>query len=204
MIARATCEYLPLADNSVDLIFTDPPYARKSIHLYGWLAREAARVLKPGGFVLTMCGGMDLYENMKLMGAYLDWFWNYDIFLADVSTVIWHKRTIARNKPLIAFSKGAGMPRCNVLSGLYGGGNDKKYHHWGQDVESARYFIDCFSHVGDLVLDPFVGGGTTKVACKLIGRRCIAFDIDNSALKVTRSRMDSVPVSTPLFCLAGI
>ena len=194
MLAQASIEHLPVADNSIDLIFTDPPYDRASIYLYDWLAIEAARVLKDGGFCLTMCGGLDLFRNMKLVGQYLEWFWNYEIFMANVSTVIWPKRTVARNKPIIAFSKGDGMPRCNVLSGLNGGGNDKRFHHWGQDVESARYYIDCFSKEGDLVLDPFVGGGTTLVACELIGRRGIGFDIDPTALATTRQRLENAEI----------
>ena len=114
--------------------------------------------------------------------------------MANVSTVIWPKRTVARNKPIIAFSKGDGMPRCNVLSGLNGGGNDKRFHHQGQDVESARYYIDCFSKEDDLVLDPFVGGGTTLVACELIGRRGIGFDIDPTALATTRLRIENAEI----------
>ena len=194
MLAQASIEHLPIADNSVNLIFTDPPYDGASIHLYSWLAREAARVLKDGGFCLAMCGGLDLFGNMSLMDEYLTWFWNYEVFMANASTVIWPKRTVARNKPIIAFSNGNGMPRCNVLSGLNGGGNDKRFHHWGQDVESARYYIDCFSKEGDLVLDPFVGGGTTLVACELIGRRGIGFDIDPTALATTRLRLENAEI----------
>ena len=194
MLAQASIEHLPVADNSIDLIFTDPPYDRDSIHLYNWLAMEAARVLKDGGFLLAMCGGMDLFEDMRLMAQYLNWFWNYEVFMANVSTVIWPKRTVARNKPIVALSNGDGMPRCNVLSGLNGGGNDKRFHHWGQDVESARYYIDCFSKEGDLVLDPFVGGGTTLVACELIGRQGIGFDIDPTALATTRLRLENAEI----------
>ena len=200
-LAQADIQALPLADNSVDLVFCDPPYHRKYLHLYGWLAEEAARVLKPGGFLLAMCGGMELNEDMRLLGEHLTWFWNYEVFMTNVSTVIWPKRTIARNKPILAYSKGAGMPRCNVLSGLFGGGNDKRYHHWGQDVESARYFIDCFSRSGDIVLDPLVGGGTTAIASRLIGRRFVGMDIDFGAVLTTQSRLleAEIPTQTTLF-----
>src|SRR5205814_2191015 len=40
-----------IPDNSIDLIFTDPPYDRDSLSLYEWLAEFAARALKPGGFL---------------------------------------------------------------------------------------------------------------------------------------------------------
>src|SRR3990167_1734108 len=59
-IAQADIKALPVADNSIDMIFTDPPYITDCIPLYDWLAREAMRILKPGGFVLVMCGGLNL------------------------------------------------------------------------------------------------------------------------------------------------
>ena len=58
MIINSAIEHLPIADNSIDLIFTDPPYPREYLPCYDWLAKESMRVLKPGGFVLAMCGGM--------------------------------------------------------------------------------------------------------------------------------------------------
>ena len=41
---------------SVDLIYTDPPYPKEFHYLYEWLAREAVRVLKPDGFLITYVG----------------------------------------------------------------------------------------------------------------------------------------------------
>src|SRR5437762_10705349 len=48
------CDFrtLELPDASVDLIFTDPPYDRDSVPLYGDMANIAARVLRPGGSLL--------------------------------------------------------------------------------------------------------------------------------------------------------
>jgi ParB family transcriptional regulator, chromosome partitioning protein len=44
-----------VADNSVDLIFTDPPYNLESLPLYNELGKVAARVLKDGGSLVTYC-----------------------------------------------------------------------------------------------------------------------------------------------------
>jgi site-specific DNA-methyltransferase (adenine-specific) len=68
-------------------------------------------------------------------------------------------------------------------------GPDKRFHHWGQDLGSARYFIDCFTNEGDIVLDPFCGGGTTPVVCQAIGRKYIAFDCDPLAIETTCARL---------------
>ncbi len=43
-IAQATCQHIPLPDNSIDMIWTDPPYPMEFLPCYGWLANEAARV----------------------------------------------------------------------------------------------------------------------------------------------------------------
>jgi predicted methyltransferase len=63
-----------LAANSVDMIFTDPPYIADCIGLYGDLAKEAQRVLKPGGYCFAYLGAEFLPQVMQLMSPYLDWF----------------------------------------------------------------------------------------------------------------------------------
>jgi tRNA G10 N-methylase Trm11 len=68
-----------LRDNSVNMIFTDPPYISECIGLYEDLAREAKRVLKPGGYCFAYCGAQFLPQIMQYMGTYLDWFWLFEI-----------------------------------------------------------------------------------------------------------------------------
>jgi len=50
-----------------------------------------------------------------------------------------------------------------------------------------RNLILHYTKPGDLVLDPFVGGGTTAIEAKLLGRPCIALDINEGALQQTRA-----------------
>ena len=52
--------------------------------------------------------------------------------------------------------------------------------------------IALTSNEGDLVLDPFVGAGTTAVACAELGRRCIGFDISEKYIEVAAHRLDEV------------
>lgn len=200
-LAQADIRALPVADNSIDLIFTDPPYLEKFVPCYEWLSAEAARILKPGGFCLAMAGGYYLNKVMNNLEKHLSFFWKFELFMSDVSTVIWPRKVIARSKPILAYVKDKGLPRCNVLGAMVGGGNDKRFHRWGQDVESARYYIDCFSAEGDIVLDPFVGGGTTLIAAELIGRRVIGFDVDMTAIRTSQARLieTEIPRALPLF-----
>ena len=52
----------------------------------------------------------------------------------------------------------------------------------------ARSAIEAFSKPGDVVLDPFVGGGTTAVEAVLAGRRALVADLNPLATFVTRAK----------------
>lgn len=214
MLIQASCERLPLPAASVDLIFTDPPYLRRFLPCYEWLAKEAARVLRPGGFVLTMCGGAYLNHIFRAFdGAGLTYYWKYEVGLAgQAGGIAWvnvggniRKPVAVRSKSVLAYSNGPAVSRTGTISYIRSDGADKRYHAWGQDVSSARYFVDCFSKEGDLVLDPFIGGGTSAVACELLNRRWIGSDIDPVALMTSAKRMAGaqLPHAVSMFAGAG-
>jgi hypothetical protein len=84
------------------------------------------------------------------------------------------------------------MPQEAFLDCATGSGADKRFHIWGQDERTASYYIDCFSRPGDVVLDPFCGGGTVPAVCKQIHRHFIAFEIDPATASVARKRLETV------------
>lgn len=209
---RATAKRLPIPENSVDLIFTDPPYPRKFLNCYDWLADEAARVLRPGSFVLAMCGGSYINRIMRLFdNAGLQFYWQYKVQMVGSKTgLVWPRGNRKVNisiqtKSIIAYSKGDGLPQCSTVDFIRSGGPDKRYHHWGQNVSEIRYYIECFSRKGDLVLDPFIGGGSTAVVCELLSRRWLGCDLDTYALYTTRERMNGADIlkQAPLFAGMG-
>lgn len=55
-------------------------------------------------------------------------------------------------------------------------------------VELPKRFIQLFTYRGELVLDPFMGSGSTAVACVLTGRRWIGYDTSPGYCDVTRRR----------------
>ena len=61
-----------------------------------------------------------------------------------------------------------------------------------------RNVILKYSQPGELVLDYFCGAGTTAVECKLLGRRCIAFDINDKAIELAKNNVDFNVESTQL------
>lgn len=62
--------------------------------------------------------------------------------------------------------------------------------------------ISLSSNVGDLVLDPFCGSGSTIVAAKLLGRNAIGIDVSEDAVELTRRRIQN-PVKTESALLAN-
>lgn len=53
-----------------------------------------------------------------------------------------------------------------------------------------RNVILRYSKPGELVLDYFCGAGTTAVECKLLGRKCIALDINDKAIELAKKNGD--------------
>jgi len=50
--------------------------------------------------------------------------------------------------------------------------------------------------VGDIVLDPFLGTGTTAAVAKRLGRHFIGIEMETAYVKVARQRIDSIPEPT--------
>jgi modification methylase len=56
-------------------------------------------------------------------------------------------------------------------------------------VELASRVVRLYSYVGDVVLDPFAGSGTTCVAAKLLGRHYVGFDISAEYCALAEKRI---------------
>jgi site-specific DNA-methyltransferase (adenine-specific) len=61
-------------------------------------------------------------------------------------------------------------------------------------VDLPAWFVSLFTQSGDVVLDPFIGSGTTAVATKKLGRYYIGIDIDANYCTMARSRLATLPV----------
>ncbi len=56
-------------------------------------------------------------------------------------------------------------------------------------VELPKRCIKLFSFVGDTVLDPFLGSGSTLIACVLTNRKGIGIEIDERYCEIARQRL---------------
>lgn len=185
--------------NSVDLIVTDPPYPKEYVNLYGDLAREAKRVLKEGHYLFAYCGAHELPEILQLMTPHLEWFWLFEIKHNGGYPRMWNKRIMVASKPVVSFTKGK-PEQLEWMVSLHTTekNRDKKFHKWGQSCDFPRKIIEMYTKEGDVVLDPFVGGGTTAKVCKELNRKFIGFEIDTELKPIIDSRMAQENLS--IFC----
>lgn len=69
---------------------------------------------------------------------------------------------------------------------------NNKNHSAAFPKELPSWFIKLFTKEGDLVLDPFVGSGTTSVATKELGRNYIGIEVNNEYYQLALSTIDTV------------
>ncbi|MGB8214644.1 MAG: site-specific DNA-methyltransferase [Anaerolineales bacterium] len=72
-----------------------------------------------------------------------------------------------------------------------------KNHSAAFPIELPKWFIKLFTQAGDLVLDPFMGSGTTAVAAIQLARNYIGIDLNPEYVDVSRSRIAETQIGLP-------
>lgn len=57
-------------------------------------------------------------------------------------------------------------------------------------LQNQRAIVRDYTKPGDLVVDPFCGGGTTALACAIEGRCCITSEMDPATFELARKRLE--------------
>lgn len=178
-----------IADNCVDLVFTDPPYDGDSVNLYEHAARVAARILKPGGSFIAYSGQRHLPAVLTGCEKHLRYWWTIAGVHSGANQMLQKLGIRCGWKPLVWFVKDTRGDVQNVLRDVVTGEREKDAHVWQQAEEEALYYIEHLTVPGGLVVDFFVGGGTTAVAAKKLGRHFIGFEVDASAAERASARI---------------
>jgi DNA modification methylase len=66
---------------------------------------------------------------------------------------------------------------------------DKDLHPATYPIALSTQCIELFTHKGELVLDPFVGSGTTLVSAKDTGRNAVGFDLKQEYVDLSNERL---------------
>ena len=174
---------------SVDAIITDPPYHKRYLYLYSALAVFAKEKLRDHGFLVTYAGQFYLPDVMKLLGEYLDYYWTIGIIHQGHTPKVDQLNVICDWKPVLVYQKGKKIHDKTFHDLITSGSREKTYHDWGQSVQEAIDLMDVFTKRRDLVVDPFLGGGTTALAAYSISRNFIGADIVEENVNISRKRI---------------
>jgi DNA methylase len=193
-----------IAPESVDDIITDAPFAREHLACFDHLARRAPEWLKPGGSLLLMTGQCylpQIYAAMAKSGLTFRWTFCCLTNTGEDTRII-DRRVYPRWMPVHWYC--AHLPWTGDV--IEADANDKRFHRWGKSVTQMEWMVERASVPGQLILDPFCGGGTTGVAALRLGRRFIGLDIDKECIDQTAARLkdaDRTSSGNFLFCLSN-
>ena len=179
---RVVGERIP--DRSVDLVFTDPPYGKEFLHLWEDLGVFAARVLKPSGVMVVYPSTLYFDVVFDALRKSLKFWTVGGIYMKGNKTGMYHSRVWVAFKPILFF-----QPQDWVYNFVVEDEQEKGWHPWQQGLETALFYIRLLTPPDGLVVDPFLGGGTTGVAAIQLKRRFIGIEIDERTFELARKRL---------------
>ena len=169
-----------MADKSVDMVLTDPPYdldehTRNNIHFCLQQVCNGAIVVfsPPENQWQSICDQwlfwikpISTKNTSKSYSRFVEMIqvWNGDAWNADRH---WSQYT-------------------NVFQDLV----DDKLHPYAKPLSMLERLIKNHTNEGDVVLDPFMGSGTTGLACMRTNRRFIGIENDEEIYKLASDRIN--------------
>jgi len=189
VIYHADCrDILPLIpDKSIDLVLTDPPYAKDFLWCYELLARQSSRLLVDG-FCICLTGWAYFDEVLNIMGKGLSYYWALIMPQSMGCVARYHPRQILNCcKSALIFSNGQGRKHPYIFD-MFESKRDKRLHIWGQPVGWFQYYIDKLGQPSGLILDPFLGSGTTCYCAKKLNRYSIGIEIEEKYCDIADKR----------------
>ena len=183
-IRHCSCAELFQSGIRPDVVITDPPYAQQFLPVFSELASACIKV----PLVAVMVGQSYLPTVLARLSEHLTYRWMLAYLTpGGQSPQIWPRKVNTFWKPVLLFGTAAHWIG-DVLKSKEND-NDKRFHSWGQSESGMAALIEMLTQPGQLICDPFVGGGTTAVAALAVQRRFIGCDVDERAVHETLDRV---------------
>ncbi len=202
-----------IPDNSIDLVVTDPPY-NSSIEWdnkndewqFLWL-EQIKRIMKEGASFYCFFAPMNMYNiegwirtNLTLKNVAV-WY-HPNLYAAGMS---YGKDRWKSTWDVIFYAVKGSISKCTKNISTHAWRNWQrgfdvfyipderpKLHKAQKPLKLIMKLIDASSNEGDLVLDPFIGSGTTAVACERLGRKWIGIELEEKFCNIVKNRITGV------------
>lgn len=116
------------------------------------------------------------------------------MFVNDVEFALWGVKNSKGNPTGWTFNRQDAFEKCCIPTTV----QSSELHPTMKDVNVILKLVKILTNEGDLVLDCFMGSGTTGVACKILQRRFIGIELDKHYFEVAKNRLLK-PVQFDLF-----
>lgn len=191
-------------DNQFDLVLTDPPYGLNFPYLSYDDTRQSLKRLIDGFLpqakriaerVYVLCGPtqISLYPEPDWV---ISFTWNTTGSFGKYGYNQWTP-VLCYGKDIKGFGRINGILKSDVLRISGGGGvgfmrsKEEKKHTCPKPITMMNEIISRLSNEGDTILDPFMGSGTTGVACRNLGRNCVGIEISPEYCEIARKRVQA-------------
>lgn len=205
-----------IPDNSVDLVVADPPYRMTkrgkscrpnympnnmgdnvfdgSVPSSEQWMRECYRVLKNDTHFYTFCNTNDLRQY--LIDADKVGFKLHNVITMIKDTKMPNRWYLKYCELILFFRKGKAKPINNMTSKDYvkvemPTKKNGKLHITQKPLGLITKLVTNSSEINQLVLDPFMGSGTTGVACINTNRNFIGFELDEKYFNIAKERIEN-------------
>lgn len=165
-----------------------------------WI-REVSDLIKPGGTIIIFNDWKNLgviSEQLEKCGFIIKdiirWIKTNPMprnvdrrYVNDCEFAVW---AVKKGKPwTFNKPKDIGYLKPEIITGVVPGGK-KRLHPTQKHMEVMERLIEIHTNENDLVYDPFMGSGTTAVACKNKNRNVIGSEIDEKYYKILMERIN--------------
>jgi len=169
-----------------DAVITDPPYPQEFLPLFTELAEGCSATGVP--LVAVMSGQSYLPEVMHRLCKHLRYRWMMAYMTPGGQAVQqWQAKVNTAWKPVLLF--GDAIEWFGDVAVSKPNDNDKRFHGWGQSESGMADLVARLTKPGQLVCDPFIGGGTTAVVSLALGRRFVGCDINAAHIQQAWARV---------------
>jgi len=183
---RDILKFIP--DKSIDLVLTDPPY---NVRLADWdrqfSEKELNTLLCLSKGAVAIFGDSSIkyirYMLNLLPEAERIYIWHNPFTLTHSEDAFWQWQPIYvwGKRQLVGLKKDVLTYTCSDSIG--------RLHPAQKPEQLISQLILTGSMAGNLILDPFLGSGTTAYCAKKLGRKCIGIEIEEKYCEIAKQRL---------------
>jgi site-specific DNA-methyltransferase (adenine-specific) len=187
-------EYMKsMPDKSVDAVITDPPYG-----MAGHAMRNAVAFMDVGWDV-SPATDEQISEALRVSKEQVIWGGNYFNLPPSRCFLVWDKGGAMYGRSWaeceMAWTSIDEVARIHKLVN----GREEKSHPTQKPLELMRWCVSNYTPEGSVVFDPFMGSGTTGVACMQLGRNFIGCEISEQYFDIARKRIEAAAAQEVMF-----